>query len=422
MATGTRTTPTWAFRRLILEAQLHGLQPLLLSELLLREPTPRTLASTNDPVASLAIRQTPPMRDEKGGTGRRRAAGAVAIVAGLLVAASVGVWVGQTLLAPPAPLPPGREYAVVAVRDGELERTLPLNVAARWSGGTRVVNDAVGRLTQLRARDGSPVKPGAVLYTVDLQPTVLATGRVPAFRTMQPGIKGPDVSQLQALLADFGYRTSGPDGVYGSGTASQVRSWQRALKVPATGIVELGRVTFVPRLPAVLAWNEDAAVGATLGGGETLAHLLPPTPRFTMTIPPNQLTLVRPGMPVTITVDDTTTWQARIGDIAEPADDGSAAATLVPAAGASSVCDTACSKIPLAGSGAIPSTVTVVVRQQGPILPAAALAVGTDGNASVVREDGSRVPVTVRAASGGQVLVSGVRPGDRVRVSEQPAR
>lgn len=353
----------------------------------------------------------------RGGGGRRLAVVPLLVVAALVAAAGVlGVWAGRTLLAPPAPLPAGRTFSVVTVADGALERSLSLNVAARWSGGASVVNEVSGRLTQLRAKGGRSVATGDVLYTVDLKPVVVAAGRVPAFRDLGPGARGADVRQLQELLVERGFRSSAPDGVFGAGTASQVRAWQRDLGLEVTGRVEAGRVVFVPALPGVLAWGEDGRVGARLGPGTAVARILPAAPAFTMTVPANQLTLVRTGMSVAIAPGDGPDWQARVGQIGEPGDDGSALAALVPASGRS-VCGATCARVPVAGSGALPAAVTVVPRQEGAVLPTAALAVGVDGRTAVVREDGSRVPVVVKASTGGQVLVTGVAVGERVRVS-----
>ena len=363
------------------------------------------------------MRQTQPMRGgiDRRGTGLTM--GTLLLVSTLIAAAGgLGVWAGRTLLAPPSPLPAGREYSVVTAQEGELERSLSLNVAARWSGGARLDNEVSGRITQLRAKAGRPVSSGDVVYTVDLKPVVVAAGAVPVFRDLSSGIRGADVRQLQEMLRAGGYRSSGADGVFGAGTAEQVRAWQRDLGAEVAGRVETGRVVFVPSLPGVLAWTEDGVVGARVAPGPEAARILPDAPAFTMTVPANQLTLVRTGMAVEIDSGAGPAWRARVGQVGQPDDDGSAVATLEPVSG-QAVCGTSCAVVPVSGSGALSATVTVVPRQSGAVLPTAALAVGVDGRVAVVREDGSRVPVTVRASTGGQVLVSGISVGDRVRVS-----
>lgn len=354
--------------------------------------------------------------DEGRASQRRFGWAAVGLLGVLLVGVGlIGVWVGRTLFAAPPALPAGRSFALVEVEAGSVARSLRLDVAAAWSGGSVVINPAAGTVTELRAADGKQVEAGDVIYTVDLMPVVIARGKVPVFRTMEQGDRGADVEQLQRLLRTVGVRSAAADGVFGSATAGQVKAWQKQLGQPQTGRVELGVVLFAGSLPAPLAWGEQMTVGSSVAPGAEVGTLLPASPEFTMVLPANQLALVDPGMAVTIQ-GPSSEWEAQLGAIAPPGEDGSAVAAVLPVDGKESICGEQCSELPATGSGGLPAQVTVVPEQEGPVVPTAALVVGADGSAAVVTEDGATVPVRVVASAGGRAVVAGVEVGTRIRV------
>lgn len=220
---------------------------------------------------------------------------------------------------------------------------------------------------------------------------------------------------MQALLRTVGVRSAEPNGIYDAATSAQVRQWQRAVGLPVTGTVELGQIDFVPHLPGVLDWAEQARAGTTLSPGTVIARILPAEPVFTVTLAQNQTALVAPGASVQLHVG-AQPWKARIGTIGRPNQEGAVVATIVPAEGASSICAAECAQIPPAGSAAITAQVIVVPTREGVVVPAAALAVGTDGATAVLTASGTRTPVTVVAAAGGRAVVTGLDAGTSVRV------
>lgn len=346
---------------------------------------------------------------------RRRWGWLTAVGVVLVVLGGLLGWAVRTLLAPPASLPAGRPFSVVTVEEGTVQRSFNLNVQAAWAGGPAVINSSSGVLTEVKVSSGETVSSGQVAYTVDLSPVVFGTGKVPAFRDLEVGVKGLDVAQLQGMLRAAGVRSAEPDGDFGVGTAGEVKAWQRALGVPQTGSVSLGQVVFVPALPGVLAWEEEAKVGARLSPGTAVGRILPGEPVFTMSLPTNQRALVEPGMAVLIRAGESE-WKAQLGRIGEPTQEGTATAALVPADGGSSICGADCSRVPITGDAGLLARVVVVPAQEGPIVPVAALAVSSDGSSAVVTEDGRDLPVSVVAAAGGKALVKGVNVGTKVRV------
>jgi peptidoglycan hydrolase-like protein with peptidoglycan-binding domain len=355
----------------------------------------------------------------------------VGIVALVSVAlGSVFGWAAKTLFSAPPPLPAGAAYSVVEVNEGELSRTVAINATASWSGGDQLVNQSAGVLTQRLIPSGETVSPGDVVYTVGLAPVAVAVGDVPAFRDLALGARGADVTQLQQMLVDTGHRSQAPDGVLGPATLAQYKAWQRATGIPVTDSAPLGSLLFVSSLPAVVGWADVAepsadgspgpdvkgVVGTTLAPGDAVARFLPPVPAFSMDLPPGQRRLVEAGMPVTLGLGEHQ-WQAVIEAIEAPREDGSAKATLAPVDGTQSICGEGCRAIPIAGTGSIAATITVLAPTPGLIVPSAALAVAADGSTAVVSAEGQTIPVTVSAIVGGQALVEGVPAGTEVRAS-----
>jgi peptidoglycan hydrolase-like protein with peptidoglycan-binding domain len=77
----------------------------------------------------------------------------------------------------------------------------------------------------------------------------LLDGTTPAYRTLQPGLKGDDVLQLERDLRALGRdpdREMKVDGIWDDGTTAAVKRWQDAKDLPETGAIELGRVVFAP--------------------------------------------------------------------------------------------------------------------------------------------------------------------------------
>jgi membrane fusion protein, multidrug efflux system len=102
---------------------------------------------------------------------------------------------------------------------------------------------APGTVTWLAAT-GSQVTRGSALFAVDDAKVVLLYGKLPAYRTLGPGMSGNDVRQFERNLDALGYSGFTVDDEYTSATADAVRDWQEDLALPETGRVELGRVVY----------------------------------------------------------------------------------------------------------------------------------------------------------------------------------
>ncbi len=81
-------------------------------------------------------------------------------------------------------------------------------------------------------------------------------------RTLRRGSRGADVRYLQGLLGRLGHRTA-VDGMYGRGTESRVRSWERSVDGRVDGRVTPGQASEMRRRAAVGARVEPIADAPT---------------------------------------------------------------------------------------------------------------------------------------------------------------
>jgi peptidoglycan hydrolase-like protein with peptidoglycan-binding domain len=137
-----------------------------------------------------------------------------------------------------------------------------------------------------------------VLVAVANRPVILLAGMIPEFRTMQRGVSGPDVDQLQSNLLTLGLPFApDPLGVFGPGTARAVatlytdRGFQPLTNAGASATgnqainatVPLNEVVFTPEFPAY-ASNVSISFGASVtqeplltlsSGGMSLVGTIP---------------------------------------------------------------------------------------------------------------------------------------------------
>ncbi len=148
----------------------------------------------------------------------------------------------------------------------DLSATTPVTATLGYAGSYMVTGKGGGTLTWL-PQAGEVVGQGQVLYRVDNgTPVVLLYGSVPAWRTLDEGLTGSDVAQLNHDLAALGY-ASGPDisalgwDYYSWETSYAVQRLEEHLGVanPA-GSLALGSVVFKPVALRV------SAVTGSLGG------------------------------------------------------------------------------------------------------------------------------------------------------------
>ncbi|MGH3206034.1 MAG: hypothetical protein ACRDOA_18600 [Streptosporangiaceae bacterium] len=260
--------------------------------------------------------------------GRRAvAAGLVVVMAagGLAVAWAAGAFSSGTASGTgglPAP-----ETQPVTRQD--LSATTPVDATLGYAGSYTVRGQS-GTLTWLPS-PGQVIRQGQVLYqTGNGSPAVLLYGSVPAWRTLDPGVTGADVSQLNHDLEALGDAASSQLSSAGwddfsSATAAGVRKLQSALGISSpSGSLSLGSFVFEPAALRV------AAVTGSLGGPASGPVLTATSDQHVVTIPlaTSQQGEVKAGDAVTVTLPDGSSTPGTVSSVGTVASGSGSNATI----------------------------------------------------------------------------------------------
>lgn len=161
------------------------------------------------------------------------------------------------------------------------------------------------------AAAGSVVRRGGVLYRTDNSPVVLFYGKLPMWRTLRPGVKGPDVTAVQTNLGALGLYAAKPDGTFGSTTTTAVRRWRRSLGLSDTGVIELGRICYAPG--EVRVAERLATIGAPVSG--PVLAVTPTAKAVSVTLSSADRDLARTGRAATIAMPDGGQVKAVVSDV-----------------------------------------------------------------------------------------------------------
>ncbi|MEU9738506.1 peptidoglycan-binding domain-containing protein [Micromonospora chersina] len=260
---------------------------------------PETAGTTGPAIAPPAAAPPSAGRSRR----RRRARTPLVVASAVVVAAAAGVTAavaaggrdGGTAASgglPPATAPVTRQTLVDAESfDGELGYGTSHSAAPR-TGGT---------VTWLAAT-GSQVTRGKPLFAVDDAEVVLLYGRLPAYRTLGPGVSGDDVRQFERNLKALGYSGFTVDDDYTSATADAVRDWQEDLGLPETGRVELGRVVYADG--PVRVESHEADVGDPAQPGQAVLTWTGTTRVVTVSLDVDDERLAKKDTTVTVSLPD----------------------------------------------------------------------------------------------------------------------
>lgn len=305
----------------------------------------------------------------------------------------------------------------VAVTSGTVSDELPLTVTAQWPTRPLATNRRAGVVTAVNVSTGDPVRSGDALFAVNLEPVVVAQGKLPLFRDIAGGVRGPDVAQVQRFLATTGFYSGPADGVAGGGTVDAIRAWQRSLGAPVTGVIQPGSVLMIASLPIRAQVDTRVLrVGAELVGGERVVRAFGRRPTFTVRTTDQIAAQLTSTVAISIQhAKAAGTWMARACRVAVDPGSGQTIVSLVGADGGA-VCGATCSLVPYDASTTYAASAVTVPPLSGSLVPAATIATDASGGSVVVLADGRRVPVTIRGTVGGIACVTGVDPGQRVRI------
>jgi hypothetical protein len=270
---------------------------------------------------------------------RRRVAAGVAVIV-VLGAGAAGAW-RAGVFAPAASSGSGQQGAPVpataAVTRQDLSATTPVTATLGYAGSYTVTGQGGGTLTWLPPA-GQVIRQGQVLYqTGNGSPVVLLYGSVPAWRTLDEGITGQDVTQLNHDLVKLGY--VGRAGIAAAGW--DYYSWETAYGVRRLeerqgvlfppGSLSLGQVVFEPAALRV------ATVTGSLGGPASGPVLAATSDEHVVMIPldVSQESEVKAGDAVTVTLPDGTTTPGVVSSVGTVAtttsgQQGQSPATTIP--------------------------------------------------------------------------------------------
>ncbi|MFD7997975.1 peptidoglycan-binding protein [Streptomyces mirabilis] len=361
---------------------------------------------------------------------RRRVTGgivvAVAVAAGAL---TLSQWPtgGENSSAKPKP------HSTATVQRTTLASGLKIDGMLGHAPADEISAQGAGTFTKL-PKNGDQVGLGKPLYEIDAQPVVLFRGSRPFWRVLEKGMSdGPDVKVLERNLTDLGYANAADltvDEKFTDATAEAIKRWQKALGVPQTGRVAMGRVVVLPyravRVEEVVAKSGTAASANSPALKVTTLDVY-------ATIKPNeeQLPLLPPGSEVTVSLDAGGSIPGKITSItrdAGPNPNGDTPRT--PDGNAKPVVSILLvdqkEAAAALSSGRIGATVTVQGKKAANVLvvPVTALLATYGGGYGVeVVEAGSAVPKLVRVELGlivaNQAEVKGqLKEGDKVVVPQ----
>jgi hypothetical protein len=264
--------------------------------------------------------------------GRRRPATAAVLVLVVLGAGAGIAWPAGAFRSQDSPgdaegaAPP----ATQAVVREDLSSTTPVTATLGYADSYTVRGQGGGALTWLPAA-GQVVGQGQALYRVDNgTPVVLLYGPVPAWRTLDEGLTGADVTQLNHDLVALGYASS-PDisalgwDYFSWETQDAVQQLESALGVSSpAGSLPLGSVVFEPtaiRVTSVLGSPGGPAAGPVLAATSD-QHVV------TIPLSTAQEPEVAVGDAVTITLPDGASTPGKISSVGTVASGTAGNATI----------------------------------------------------------------------------------------------
>jgi hypothetical protein len=274
---------------------------------------------------------------EARGSRRRGRWVALAILA-VVVAGAVPAWRAGVFDPAASPGSVGRggpAPATAAVVREDIAATTPLTATLGYAGSYHVRGQGGGTLTWLPSA-GQVIRQGHALYRIgNGSPVVLLYGGVPAWESLEEGMAGEDVTQLNHDLVTLGDADSADVSALGWDyfsweTAAGVERLQSALGVSSPpGSLPLGQVVFEPEAMRV------AQVTGSLGGPASGPVLAATSDRHVVTVPldVSQQSQVKAGDQVTVTLPDGTTTPgvvSSVGAVATVSGTGGDTATTIP--------------------------------------------------------------------------------------------
>jgi peptidoglycan hydrolase-like protein with peptidoglycan-binding domain len=315
----------------------------------------------------------------------------------------IGYWAASNAVIPPDVAIESHAPPAYTVGTGTVARALSIPVAASWIVERTLYAGRDGILTSVLVDGGNEVSEGSVIVTIDLQPTVIARGSVPMFRTLRFGMLGPDVAQLQGLLGSLGLYEGEPNGNFDAATEAAVKAWQQSIGISGDGSVALGSMLFVETLPAII--KVLPAVGQRVGAGSDFVELFAQRPEFEASVGVAQRAELTSGDAVSIEAPNGRVWTGVLESFM-PAGEGRITVRI-----GGGLCGADCASLAIDETASMTGSVVLVPATSGPVVPTSAIVVQPSGNLGVTLADGTIRQVRIVAEADGFAVVDGVGSG-----------
>ncbi|MFJ3033961.1 peptidoglycan-binding protein [Curtobacterium pusillum] len=303
----------------------------------------------------------------------------------------------------------GYKGPTATVDKGDLTDSKVFAGTLGYGTASGVPGAASGTLTWL-PKPGQVIRSDEFLYAVDERGVRAMHGTVPLWRSLERGLQGTDVQQLNQNLAALGYDVS-VDDTFGPRTQRAVKQWQEDRGHKVTGVITSADVAFVDG--DVRVASVDGKLGQA-AGGDVLT--VTSTKRIvTATVSQRDAERLAVGTKVRVRINGT--GDAMAGEVTDvQPNTGEEGGSNVDV---SVSFDAGTRRLPAAASAQIDAEGTT---EKGVLsVPIAALVAGDGGKYSVdvVQRDGTtkRVRVTPGFIADGRIAITGgVSEGDEVVV------
>jgi len=150
--------------------------------------------------------------------------GALTVVA--LVAGAIIVWPRLTDDDETSSRGDGDTFVIAPVERRDLTDEITVRGEIRRDELQRITSGIEGRVSSVDAEDGDTIDAGDTIYALDGRAAVAVNGDFSFFRQLDVGSDGPDVLQLERILADGGYQVGIVDQLFTEETRRGLREWQ----------------------------------------------------------------------------------------------------------------------------------------------------------------------------------------------------
>ena len=357
---------------------------------------------------------------------------ALGTVAVLAAGAGAGAFASKTGPFAPEPKPTASAFtgATDTVTRGDLKGETSVTGTLRYADPHKLKSGFDGVLVQVPS-SGTVLTHGDVIYSTGSEYAYLMHGAIPAWRSFEAGMEnGEDIRQLETILQGMGYFENEPDNRFTWYTTNAIMKWQKAVGLPQTGTIPLGRMVFTPG--DLRVGTVTARVGDRVAADTELFDVTSTTQVVDANIKLSDQKLAVAGTAVTIKLPDAKKTAGKITSVGTPTEKSSGSGSGAGSGSGESKERVIPITVTLTDASAttnfqeVSVTVDLPSEKRTGVLSVpvgALLALSADQYGVEIVESGGttrKVPVTIGLFAGGRVEISGegISEGQRVVVPQ----